>query len=435
MRLLTTLAVAAAVVLSGAAPASAAARPIVPPEQARPWSKVDPSLFGMHAEGLAGGQKFPGTLGGVRLWDNGVRWDQVQSARGEYDWSRLDTLVDTARASGASEILYVLGSTPKWAASHVRPDTYYYGGGTASAPAKIDYWRTWVRQVATRYKGRITSYQIWNEANLASFFAPEKPGHWKLMARLTDIAAGIVRDVDPKAKVVSASSTVIQGKKFTTESFFFRYLRSLRNRGVDLDAITVHLYPWTTAGPGGGTPTDRIAAVRLARSVMNGLGFGDVPLWDTEVNYGNNRDNGHPPELFGPKRGAAFLARTYLDALRYGVTKVFWYSWESHVMGISTINPKTGRVTAPGRAYFEVQRWLNGTRWGLCSDQQVTVCSVKRAGVVQYVVFGEGKRTRRVLVPRHILDVRQVCSLDEQCSRIPADRVIRVGESPLLLRS
>ena len=121
--------------------------------------------------------------------------------------------IEAAAKSGAKEILYILGSTPDWAAKYVRPDKYYYGGGTASEPAKLAYWRDWVRAVATRYKGRITSYQIWNEANLASFWAPERPKHWVRMARLTEIAAEEIRAVDRRAKVVSASSTVIQGSE------------------------------------------------------------------------------------------------------------------------------------------------------------------------------------------------------------------------------
>ena len=244
--------------------------------------------------------------------------------------------------------MYVLGSTPEWAATNVKPDVYYYGGGTASEPKKLNYWRDWVRDVATRYKGRITSYQIWNEANLASFWAPERPEHWKRMALLTDIAAEEIREIDPKAKVVSASSTVIQGKKFATESFFYRYLRSVAKRKVKLDAVTVHLYPWTTKGPGGGTPTERLKGLEMARSVMADVGLSKVPIWDTEVNYGNRRDNGHPEEAFGAKVGSAYLARTYVDSLRYGVTKVFWYAWESQVMGISTTRAVSGDILAPG---------------------------------------------------------------------------------------
>ncbi|MEZ5184672.1 MAG: hypothetical protein R2720_02910 [Candidatus Nanopelagicales bacterium] len=429
-RFLVTLAVTTALAAS-VTPAEAAVKPVTPPPKAK-WTKVDQSLFGMHVASLSAGTKFPGRLGGVRLWDSGVRWDQIETSRGEFDWERLDTAVATAEQSGAREISYILGSTPEWAAKYVRPDKYYYGGGTASEPKKLKYWREWVREVATRYKGRITSYQIWNEANLASFYAPERPKSWKRMALLTDIAAQEIRHIDRKAKVVSASSTVIQARKFTTESFFYRYLRSIRNRGVKLDVIAVHLYPWTSKGPGGGTPTERLKGLTLAREVTSRLGLSKVPMWDTEVNYGNQRDNGHPTEVFKPKVGAAYLARTYVDSLRYDVTKVFWYSWESHVMGISTTDEISGDPIAPGRAYFTVQDWLDGAKWGTCSDQRVTVCSLNRKGERQYLLYARLGTTRTVRLPKKHFDVREVCYLDGTCERIKK-RTVRVKQAPVLL--
>jgi hypothetical protein len=412
-------------------PATAAVKPITPPSKAK-WQKVEPSLFGMHVASVSAGKKFPGRLGGVRLWDNGVRWDQIETQRGQYDWERLDMAVATAERSRAREIQYILGSTPEWAAKAVRPDVYYYGGGTASEPKKLKYWRQWVRAVATRYKGRITSYQIWNEANLAAFYAPERPKHWQRMALLTKIAAEEIRAIDKRAKIVSASSTVIQGKKFTTESFFYRYLRSVRKRKVELDAIAVHLYPWTTKGPGGGTPTQRLEGLVMAREVTARLKMSKIPMWDTEVNYGNRRDNGHPTEVFTPKVGAAYLARTYIDSLRYDVTKVFWYSWESHVMGISTTDEISGDPVAPGLAYFTIQDWLRGAKFGSCSDQRVTVCSIKRKGQRQYVLYARLGTKRKVRLPKRSFDVRQVCSLDGSCERIKK-RTVKVRQSPVLL--
>lgn len=428
-----TLAVVAAglSVALAAGPALAAPAPIVPPAHSS-WTKVDPGLFGMHVATLSAGKQFPGRLGGVRLWDAGVRWDQVQKEQGEYDWDKLDTAVTTAEQAGAREIMYILGSTPEWAAKYVRPDKYYYGGGTASEPAKLSYWRDWVRAVATRYKGRITSYQIWNEANLASFWAPERPEHWKRMAKLTKIAAEEIRAIDRRAQIVSASSTVIQGKRFATESFFYRYLRSIAKRKVKLDAIGIHLYPWTTKGPGGGTPSERLAGLAMARTVVNNVGLSRVPLWDTEVNYGNRRDNGHQEEVFGPKVGSAYLARTYIDSLRYDVTKVFWYAWESQVMGISTTQAVSGNVLAPGTAFFTLQDWLDGAKWGSCSDQRVTVCSVKRSGQRHYVLYAPLGKTRTVQLPRNRFDVRQVCTLDGECTRI-IGRQVRVKQAPVLL--
>jgi len=429
--ILRTLAVAGLATLIAAAPAQAQPRPVSPPPKSS-WTKVDPGLFGMHVATLSAGKEFPGELGGVRLWDSGVRWDQIEKQQGQFDWDRLDKAVATAEQAGASEIMYVLGSTPEWAASYIRPDTYYYGGGTASEPAKLSYWRDWIRAVATRYKGRITSYQIWNEANLASFFAPERPEHWKRMALLTDIAADEIRAIDRRAAIVSASSTVIQGKKFASESFFYRYLRSVAKRKVKLDAISVHLYPWTTKGPGGGTPAERLEGLEMAREVVDKVGLSKVPIWDTEVNYGNRRDNGHPEEVFGPKVGSAYLARTYIDSLRYDVTKVFWYAWESQVMGISTTQEVSGNVLKPGIAFFTLEDWLNGAKWGTCSDQRVTVCSLKRSGERQYVLFAPLGKKRTVKVPRAQFDVRSVCTLDGECERI-AGRQVRVTQAPVLL--
>jgi hypothetical protein len=414
-----------------AGPAAAAPTPIEPPPQTR-WTTVDPGLFGMHVASLSAGRDFPGRIGGVRLWDAGVRWDQVQTAPGEYEWERLDTAVAQAQRAGAREIVYILGSTPEWAAEHVRPQTYYYGGGTASEPKKLAYWRSWVREVATRYKGKITSYQIWNEANLASFFAPERPRHWIRLAKLTEIAADEIRRIDPGARIVSASSTVIQGRKFTTESFFYRYLRSVAKRRVELDAIAVHLYPWTTKGPGGGTPTERLEGLAMAREVVDRVGLSSVPIWDTEVNYGNRRDNGHPLEVFTPGVGAAYLSRTYIDSVRYDVSRVFWYSWESHVMGISTTSEASGETVAAGRAFFTLQDWLGGARWGQCSEQRVTVCSLKRKKQQQYLLFADLRRTRRVTVPRKRFDVGQVCTLDAQCTPI-TNRTVKVKQAPVLL--
>ena len=65
--------------------------------------------------------------------------------------------------------LYVLGSTPTWAATNKKQGTYP-NKGAASVPGMAN-WKDWVSAVVTRYAASIDSYQIWNEANLSTFFA------------------------------------------------------------------------------------------------------------------------------------------------------------------------------------------------------------------------------------------------------------------------
>ena len=54
--------------------------------------------------------------------------------------------------------------------------------------------------MAERYRGRITSYEIWNEGSLKVFFG----GTAKQLADLTIQGSRAIKSVDPGAKVLSA---------------------------------------------------------------------------------------------------------------------------------------------------------------------------------------------------------------------------------------
>ena len=106
------------------------------------------------------------------------------------------------RRSGPRDIQWVHGSPPQWAA--LDPEAPgIYGPGTSSAPDQEAY-LSFLRQVAERYKGRITSYQVWNEANIKIFYRG-KPDY---LAELTLRAKEVLDEVDPDALLVGASTTV-----------------------------------------------------------------------------------------------------------------------------------------------------------------------------------------------------------------------------------
>ena len=144
---------------------------------------LGPDFFGLHVASIGAGTPTI-SVGAVRLWDAGVRWDQIETKRGKYKWAALDRAVANAQAAGAKDIMYVLGSTPKWAASTFS-STDLYGPGTASFPKKASYYLDYAKAVAARYKGRITAYQIWNEANTRSFYNGGKYDGWIKLAGLT----------------------------------------------------------------------------------------------------------------------------------------------------------------------------------------------------------------------------------------------------------
>lgn len=248
---LAGLATAAALLVSGAAPAAASAF-------------IDDTTFGLHVPGIADGAIPSVRYGTVRLWDSGVAWGQVEQSRGRYWWPGLDRAVGNANAQGA-EILYVLGSTPTWAASN-RTQGTYPNRGAASNPRRMADWKSWVTAVVQRHGNSIDAYQIWNEANLPTFWQ----GTPAQMAQLTLVATRIIRRLDPTAKVVAASSTVRLSSAFNR--FFPRYLAELRKRGWPVDVFAIHTYGPSTASPG--LRATYVAKARKARFGRRGLPHG-----------------------------------------------------------------------------------------------------------------------------------------------------------------
>ena len=433
--MIRAIAAAVAFALLPAVPA-VAAPPTLPTPKGTYGAKLDAGLLGQHVhylsnEGINTTQKF----GAIRIWDNGVRWDQINTAPGVYDWTLLDRVVDNATAVGAKQIVYVLGGTPQWAAKYPTADfNYYFGPGTASVPNNIEDWKTWVRAVAQRYKGRITAYQPWNEANLSAMFYAGGGDTAAPMADLTQAAKQVLDEVDPAATFTTASSTVIQTKNYVKSGWFTRYLKALKARGVKPDTVSVHLYPWLKQGPGNGNLKQREQGLAMAKQVMANTGFKKYSIWDTEMNYGNMRDtsfNQWPKKKYSQKQGAAYLAQTYLYSLSNGVSQVYWYGWDDWGLGVWETS-KSGRILQPGEAYNTLMQWLPGARNGGCTPiGSISTCTIKRGARKQFLVFRATPATKTYTVPS-TWKVRQACTVLDSCKPIRNGRV-KVGQSPLLL--
>src|SRR5215813_10026298 len=81
--------------------------------------KVQLSFFG--ADFLLTGLVWPGTdgqgqiatLGGLRLWDDNVKWGQINTAPNTYDWSLLDDWIARAQSQHL-DVIYTFGDTPQY---------------------------------------------------------------------------------------------------------------------------------------------------------------------------------------------------------------------------------------------------------------------------------------------------------------------------------
>jgi hypothetical protein len=242
----------------------------------------------------------------------------------------------------------------------------------------------------------------------------------------------VLNEVDPQATLTTASSTVIQTKNYVNRSWFAGYMAALRARAVRPDSIAVHLYPWLKQGPGNGTLKQRERGLGLAKQVIANNGFAKLPIWDTEMNYGNQRpSNPWPKVKYSQNKGSAYLAQTYLYSLSNGVTQVYWYGWDDYGLGIWPTS-KSGRVLKPGVTYNNLNRWLSGAKNGGCTPiGSISTCTIKRKKTKQFFVFRSSVKKKTYTVPTK-WKVRTACNVLDSCKPIRKGRV-KVGLSPLLL--
>lgn len=345
---------------------------------AGPVHPVDTRYLGFHAGYLVpvAGQPqrrqtaWPGVpIGGYRLWDAYVRWADLQPERGRWRWERLDALVDLARRHDA-QVLYVLGSTPRWASS--RPDEACpYHLGCSAEPADLADWEDYVRAVVRRYRGRIAAYELWNEPKFQDGSGQRPKGFFsgsvEQMVAMARIARRVVSQEDPQALLLSPG---FDGGPKWMEMFLAAGGASL------VDVIAYHFYA---------NDAEHFARQVVAvRAAMRRQGVERLPLWNTESGFEASDGEG-PTSLPGSRRlgradAAALLAQTLVLGAAAGIERFYVYSWDHLRMGM--VDAAGNRL--PGYAAVErVMQWLSGATVESCSAErgEVVRCDAVRQGV------------------------------------------------------
>lgn len=378
-------------------------------------------FFGLHVHHLASTPWPAVAFGSLRLWDTGTDWASLEPQPGKWDFKNLDADINAAEAHHV-QVLLTLGMTPAWASSKPSEKSSY-GPGKAAPPKNVEDWKTYVRTISTRYKGRIHYYEIWNEPNLADFYT----GTPQQLVQLTEEAQAILKEVDATNRIVSPSATGPGGVLWLRE-----FLKSGGGRYVDI--VGFHVY--VTPNP----PEDMVALTRQVWGVMSEFGIRDHELWDTESGWRiANRNTEVKPTAatgFGSKvltvdEASAYVARTYILLWGSQVSRFFWYAWDDGAMGLMEADGKTSKP--PAIAYAQVEKWLGGARITTCGSDNANTwtCQISRNDYVGHIMWNPD-RTIRFPVPRS-WGASQLRDLAGGQRGITAGSSVEVGPSPMLL--
>ncbi len=223
-----------------------------------------------------------------------VSWKLHEPRPGEYDeelFGELDRLVDGANGQNVKVLLSV-SKAPEWS----RPTTEMDG-----PPSDYGHFEGFMRYLATRYTGKVTAYELWNEPNLQREWNGT-PLNAADLVELTRRGAAGVRSADPAALIISAAPAttgINDGVNAIDDRVYFGAMLAAGVADV-VDGAGVHPYGWAN-------PPDNSAAdpTQVSSSHNNhpsfffadtlgdyyemlvAAGAGDIELWPTEFGWGS----------------------------------------------------------------------------------------------------------------------------------------------------
>jgi hypothetical protein len=199
-------------------------------------------------------------------------------------WAKYDNIVALAEAYDLV-VIARLSNPPAW--TRALTDTV----GTFTPPDDLDDWGDYVHAVVSRYRGRIWTYQLWNEPNVYPEWG-EQPVDPQGYTELLCEGYRRAREADPEAVIISGAlaPTVSlhpgPGPALGMNEFVF--LQRMYDAGAApcFDVLSVNDYMLWSG------PTDRrmrplninVSRPMYIRDIMVANGDGDKSIWIGEMN-------------------------------------------------------------------------------------------------------------------------------------------------------
>lgn len=294
-------------------------------------------------------------------WGKGfVNWGTVEPEPGQFRWVDPDNVVNALGNQGAKIVLRVHG-TPHWAKPADTPLSH--------PPDDMADFANFLTALATRYKGKVAAYEIWNEPNLNYEWGnqPPDPATYTHMLKAAYTA---IKAVDPEALVITGGLSTT-GNGSDTAYGDLAFLQGMYDAGAKgyFDAFGSHPYPFGRA-PDETDPWGlSLSRVQEQHQVMINNDDAATPIWITEFGWviENSWDLGEhqavsvtqaqqaqylTEALVKIERDWPFIKAAFLFNLDFST--VPWYPAAEPMRWYAILNPDR----TPRPAYTELRRLM-----------------------------------------------------------------------------
>ena len=268
-----------------------------------------------------------------------VRWEDIEAVRGQIGWDKLDPIVNATSGAGIN-LLFSVVTAPRWA----RPaDTDFSVPGP---PANPQDYANFVGALASRYRGKVKAYEIWNEQNLWYEWGGAGRQSAPQYVALLRAAYAAIKAADPSALVITGAPTPagtvnINGQLLAIDDLdYFRQMYAAGMKGY-FDGVGVHpsgynnppddfvgqLSPKPRTWNGTTHPSFFFRRFEQYYQVMVENGDADKKLWFTEFGWASS-PNPYPEYAYARDNSeqdqASYLVRAFQIGREKGYVAVMF---------------------------------------------------------------------------------------------------------------
>lgn len=213
-------------------------------------------------------------------------WARCERKKGVYNFKWLDRIINDAVSRGLEPWLETSYGNPIYKGG----GTAYIDGGWPTSEEALQAWDHWVRALAERYKGKVHTWEIWNEpdelldpyagkVNGKHQYKPRREGAFEELVDLQIRTASIIKEIDPDAVVASC------GLARLNPSLIDELVTAYQAAGKEalFDYITYHGYKYR--------PEDMYPLVEKMQAVLDRHNS-TIKLWQGESGAPSRANSG-----------------------------------------------------------------------------------------------------------------------------------------------
>lgn len=236
-----------------------------------------------------------------------VGWRALERAKGKFEMpAEYDKFINETLDRGVGVLLALDYG-----------NRLYDNGDKPRSDEAIEAFTRYAEFVVGRYKGKVKTYEIWNEWDIS--IGGTTPGSAEDYVRL-------LKHVYPRMKAIDPSITVFGGA-MTPGGIRNGWLERMLKAGAltSLDAVSIHTYNYSDSGRRRTPEAWGEWMIDVQELIKKYSGGKDLDLYVTEMGWPTQVDRrGSPPEI-----SAAYLARMYLLSRTMPFMKgIWWYDYQ-----------------------------------------------------------------------------------------------------------